>query len=127
MIMKLPRRFVPENLNPDDEKKISELYRSLLLRDIPAAATPLRDWILDWSELNSVLGEVSCRRYVAMTCDTKDEKAAKAYADFVENIQPVINEYDDKLNKKLSIFTAVFYNNFDNITLFQPYSHMNTE
>ena len=36
-----------------------------------------------------------------MTCDTKDEKAAKAYADFVENIQPVINEYDDKLNKKL--------------------------
>ena len=99
--MKLPRRFVPENLNPDDEKKISELYRSLLLRDIPAAATPLRDWILDWSELNSVLGEVSCRRYVAMTCDTKDEKAAKAYADFVENIQPVINEYDDKLNKKL--------------------------
>ncbi len=101
MIMKLPRRFVPENLNPDDEKKISELYRSLLLRDIPAAATPLRDWILDWSELNSVLGEVSCRRYVSMTCDTKDEKAAKAYADFVENIQPVINEYDDKLNKKL--------------------------
>ena len=101
MIMKLPRRFVPENLNPDDDKKISELYRSLLLRDIPAAATPLRDWILDWSELNSVLGEVSCRRYVAMTCDTKDEKAAKAYADFVENIQPVINEYDDKLNKKL--------------------------
>ncbi|MBR2197912.1 MAG: M3 family oligoendopeptidase [Fibrobacter sp.] len=99
--MKLPRRFVPENLNPDDEKKISELYRSLLLRDIPAAATPLRDWILDWSELNSVLGEVSCRRYVSMTCDTKDEKAAKAYADFVENIQPVINEYDDKLNKKL--------------------------
>ena len=71
------------------------------MRDIPAAATPLRDWILDWSELNSVLGEVSCRRYVSMTCDTKDEKAAKAYADFVENIQPVINEYDDKLNKKL--------------------------
>ena len=106
MIMKLPRRFVPENLNPDDEKKISELYRSLLLRDIPAAATPLRDWILDWSELNSVLGEVSCRRYVAMTCDTKDEKAAKAYADFVENIQPVINEYDDKLNKKLMAHPA---------------------
>ena len=104
--MKLPRRFVPENLNPDDEKKISELYRSLLLRDIPAAATPLRDWILDWSELNSVLGEVSCRRYVAMTCDTKDEKAAKAYADFVENIQPVINEYDDKLNKKLMAHPA---------------------
>ena len=106
MIMKLPRHFVPENLNPDNEKKVSELYRSLLLRDIPVDTTPLRDWILDWSELNSVLGEVSCRRYVAMTCDTKDEKAAKAYADFVENIQPIINEYDDKLNKKLMAHPA---------------------
>ncbi len=101
MIMKLPRRFVPENLNPDDEKKVSELYRSLLLRDIPVDSAALRQWILDWSELNSVLGEVSCRRYVAMTCNTADAQAAKAYADFVENIQPVINEYDDKLNKKL--------------------------
>ena len=104
--MKLPRRFVPENLNPDDEKKVSELYRSLLLRDIPVDSTPLRDWILDWSELNSVLGEVSCRRYVAMTCNTADTQAAKAYADFVENIQPVINEYDDKLNKKLMAHPA---------------------
>ena len=106
MIMKLPRRFVPENLNPDDEKKVSELYRSLLLRDIPVDTTPLRNWIMDWSELNSVLGEVSCRRYVAMTCDTTDEKAAKEYTDFVENIQPVINEYDDKLNKKLMAHPA---------------------
>ena len=42
MIMKLPRRFVPENLNPDDEKKISELYRSLLLRDIPCQYLRMR-------------------------------------------------------------------------------------
>ena len=54
-----------------------------------------------WSELESVLGEVSCRRYVAMTCNTADADAAKAYEDFVENIQPIMNEYDDKLNKKL--------------------------
>jgi oligoendopeptidase F len=36
-----------------------------------------------------------------MTCDTRDEKAAKAYSDFVENIQPLMIEYDDKLNRKL--------------------------
>ena len=61
------RNFVPENLNPDDEKEISRLYRALLQRDIPVNVEPLRQWILDWSELESVLGEVSCRRYVAMT------------------------------------------------------------
>lgn len=95
------RNFVPNDLNPDDSRAVATLYQSLLQRDIPVDSEKLRQWILDWSELESVLGEVSCRRYVAMTCNTADEKAAKAYEDFVENIQPVMNEYDDKLNKKL--------------------------
>lgn len=95
------RNFVPNDLNPDDSRAVSALYQSLLQRDIPVDAAKLRQWILDWSELESVLGEVSCRRYVAMTCNTANEKAAKAYTDFVENVQPVMNEYDDKLNKKL--------------------------
>lgn len=95
------RNFVPNDLNPDDNRAVAALYQSLLQRDIPVDSKKLRQWILDWSELESVLGEVSCRRYVAMTCNTADEKAAKAYEDFVENIQPVMNEYDDKLNKKL--------------------------
>ncbi|MCR5377425.1 MAG: M3 family oligoendopeptidase, partial [Fibrobacter sp.] len=97
----MERYFVPNDLNPDNEKQISELYRKLLLRDIPVDTAKLRQWIMDWSELNSVLSDVNSRRYVAMTCNTQDEKAAKAYNDFVENIQPVMNEYDDKLNKKL--------------------------
>ena len=95
------RTYVPENLNVDDTHEVSKLYRHLLQREIPVDSAKLRQWILDWSELESVLGEVSCRRYVAMTCNTADEKAAKAYTDFVENIQPIMNEYDDKLNKKL--------------------------
>ena len=97
----MKRTFVPENLNVDDAHEVSKLYGQLLQRDIPVNANALRQWILDWSELASVLGEVSCRRYVAMTCNTADENAAKAYESFVENIQPVMNEYDDKLNKKL--------------------------
>ena len=97
----MQRNFVPNDLNPDDSRAVSALYQSLLQRDIPVDSAKLRQWIMDWSELESVLGEVSCRRYVAMTCNTADEKAAKAYTDFVENVQPVMNEYDDKLNKKL--------------------------
>ena len=97
----MTRNFVPNDLNPDDSRAVSALYQSLLQRDIPVDAAKLRQWILDWSELESVLGEVSCRRYVAMTCNTANENAAKAYTDFVENVQPIMNEYDDKLNKKL--------------------------
>ena len=95
------RNFVPNDLNPDDSRAVSALYQSLLQRDIPVDSAKLRQWIMDWSELESVLGEVSCRRYVAMTCNTANENAAKAYTDFVENVQPIMNEYDDKLNKKL--------------------------
>ena len=95
------RNFVPSNLNPDDSRAVADLYSTLLQREIPVDSAKLRQWILDWSELESVLGEVSCRRYVAMTCNTADADAAKAYEDFVENIQPIMNEYDDKLNKKL--------------------------
>ena len=97
----MQRNFVPNDLNPDDSRAVSALYQSLLQRDIPIDSAKLRQWIMDWSELESVLGEVSCRRYVAMTCNTADENAAKAYTDFVENVQPIMNEYDDKLNKKL--------------------------
>ncbi len=97
----MKRTYVPENLNVDDAHEVSKLFRHLLQREIPVDSAKLRQWIMDWSELESVLGEVSCRRYVAMTCNTADEEAAKAYESFVENIQPVMNEYDDKLNKKL--------------------------
>lgn len=70
-------------------------------REIPVNMDKLRQWIMDWSEVESVLGEESSRRYVAMTCDTRDEQAAKAYAGFIEKIQPLMIEYDDKLNRKL--------------------------
>ena len=95
------RKFVPENFNVDNEDEVKALYQSLLDEDVANSPDALRSWILKWSELGSVLSEVSCRRYVAMTCNTKDEAAAKAYEDFVSNIDPISNEYSDKLNKKL--------------------------
>lgn len=100
------RNFVPNNLDPDNQKAVTELFKNLLMREIPNSRDALRQWVMDWSEVNSVLGEVSCRRYVAMTCNTKDENAAKDYASFVENIQPIIIDYDDKLNKKLMAHPA---------------------
>lgn len=100
------RTFVPENFNPDNEKEVSNLFQALLQRNIPNNVDALRQWVMDWSELESVLGEVSCRRYVAMTVNTQNEAADKAYSSFVENIQPIMNEYDDKLNKKLMAHPA---------------------
>ncbi len=102
----MKREFVPENLNIDDVEQVTKLFQTLLDENIPNDTSALRAWIMKWSELGSVLQEVSCRRYVAMTCNTADEDAAKAYESFVENIDPVSSEFDDKLNKKLMAHPA---------------------
>ena len=95
------RIFVPKDFNPDNVALVTSLFQSLLTAEVEPSPAALRNWIFKWSELESVLAEVSSRRYVAMTLNTQDEAAAKAYSDFVENIEPISNEYDDKLNKKL--------------------------
>ncbi|GBU25810.1 oligoendopeptidase [Fibrobacteria bacterium R8-3-H12] len=81
-------------------EKTRDLFQQLEQRDI-SNAQDLRKWILDWSKLSSVLAEESARRYVAMTCDTKNKLAAEAYEFFVSNIDPVISEKNEKLQKKL--------------------------
>ena len=67
------RTFVPENFNVDNVKDVEALYQRLLDEDVANSPNALRSWILKWSELGSVLSEVSCRRYVAMTCNTQAE------------------------------------------------------
>lgn len=97
----MKRFFVPNDFNVDDVKQVEGIFAALLEENVAPTTEALRTWILKWSELESVLAEVSSRRYVAMTIDTKDEVAAKAYSDFIENIEPICSEYDDKLNRKL--------------------------
>jgi len=81
-------------------EETKNLFEKLEQREI-SNAQDLRKWILDWSKLSSVLAEESARRYVAMTCDTTNKPAAEAYEFFVSNIDPVISEKDEKLQKKL--------------------------
>jgi len=94
------RNFVPENFTADNAEATRSLFKQLEQKDI-SGSEELRNWIMDWSELSSVLSEESARRYVAMTCDTKNKPAAEAYEFFVSNIEPVVSEETDKLQKKL--------------------------
>lgn len=101
------RTFVPEDLDVDSAKDVANLYQKLETEELAPTAEALRNWLLRWSELDSVLMEVSARRYVKMTCDTRDPEAAKAYSTFVEQISPVESEYQDKLNRKLMAHPAL--------------------
>jgi len=81
-------------------EETKNLFEKLEQREI-SNAEDLRKWILEWSKLSSILAEESARRYVAMTCDTTNKPAAEAYEFFVSNIDPVISEKNEKLQKKL--------------------------
>ncbi len=99
--IKEKRCFVPITFDENSPEEVENLYKTLADAVIDDTAESLRAWILKWSELDSVLAEISSRRYVAMTCDTADEQAAAAFSDFVEKIDPIQSKYHDILNKKL--------------------------
>ena len=97
----MKRSFIPANFKADDPKQVTAYYEKLLIEKIPENAQALRAWLLKWNELTTILSEVSCRRYVDMTSHTQDESIAKAYMDFVENIDPLCEDYNNKLERKL--------------------------
>ena len=53
------------------------------------------------SELESVVSEDACWRHIRMTCDTENKNLEEAFTFFMMEIQPKIQPYADKLNRKL--------------------------
>lgn len=60
----------------------------------------LERWLWEWSEVQAVLSEEAGWRYIKMTCNTADKELQEKYSDFVQNIQPKVSEYFDRLNRK---------------------------
>ncbi len=61
----------------------------------------LLQWLKDRSELEAVLSEDFAWRYIKMNIDTNDAEYAKAFQFYVQEINPKIAPYEDRLNKKL--------------------------
>jgi len=98
----IPRHFVPATFDPGSPLAVREMYEALAQRELPADAQILRAWILDWSELESIIAEESSRRYISMTCDTTDTTAAQAFEEFVAQIEPILSEQSDRLKRKMA-------------------------
>lgn len=91
----LPQNFV---LNTWDD--IKPYYEKLLAAPLNSLIE-LEKWMLERSELESFVSEDLGKRYIAMTCNTIDEKVSEAYSFFIEKIQPEIAPYSNLLDKKL--------------------------
>jgi oligoendopeptidase F len=106
-IKKLPRKFLPENFTVTNWDSLEPYFMQLLDREINSKQD-LEEWMKDTSELEAVLSEDACWRQIKMTCDTENKALEEAFVFFVTEIQPKIQPYADKLNRKLiaNPFTA---------------------
>lgn len=99
-IKKPTRHFLPENFNVTDWKNLEPYFKDLEERKIDSLKDT-EQWLKDSSELEAVLSEDACWRQIRMTCDTENEKLRNDFSFFMMEIQPKIQPYADKLNRKL--------------------------
>ncbi|MDE3249364.1 MAG: M3 family oligoendopeptidase [Bacteroidota bacterium] len=99
-IKALPRQFLPKDFAVTNWEALEPYFKNLLDRalDSPQA---LEAWLKDSSELEAVISEDACWRQIKMTCDTENKSLEEAFVFFVTQVQPKIQPYADKLNRKL--------------------------
>ncbi len=99
-IKKLERHFLPESLVIDKWETIEPYFKALDEREINSVQD-LEQWLKDASEIEAAISEDACWRQIKMTCDTENKTLEEAFTFFMMEIQPRVQPYADKLNKKL--------------------------
>jgi len=99
-IEKLKRHFIPDDFKLSEWLSLEPFLKNLLAREI-TSREDLEYWLKDSSELEAVISEDACWRQIRMTCDTENKALEESFTFFVMEIQPHIQPYADKLNKKL--------------------------
>jgi oligoendopeptidase F len=94
------RLFLPEDFVVTDWNGLEPYFRELEDRPLDTRAA-LEKWLLDMSELEAVLSEDISWRQIKMTCDTENKSLEEAFNYFCLEIQPKIQPYADRLNKRL--------------------------
>jgi oligoendopeptidase F len=96
---KMERNFLDKSFKVTNWQALKPFFDNLLDREINSREE-LVAWLRDRSELEAVLSEDGAWRYINMTCDTTDDKIRDHFNYFIQEIQPEIAPYSDKLNKK---------------------------
>ena len=99
-IQKMPRHFLPKDFSVSNWEGLEPYFKNLDERKINSLAD-LEQWLKDASELEAVISEDACWRQIKMTCDTENKELEEAFNFFMMEIQPKVQPYSDKLNKKL--------------------------
>lgn len=94
------RTFVAEDLKIKAWEDVKPYFDHLMDEEI-SSLDEFKTWLQKKSELDAILEEDLAWRYIKMTIDTNDKEKAKAYQQFVSQIQPKLAPIDHKLNQKI--------------------------
>ena len=99
-IKKLPRHFLPADFVLKDWASIEPFLKELEGRKIESNGQ-LEEWLKNVNELEAAVSEDACWRQIKMTCDTENKELEQSFNFFMMEIQPKIQPYADRLNRKL--------------------------
>lgn len=99
-IQKLPRQYVPADFMISNWEGLALYFEELYVRELSDVSS-LEKWLRDLSELEAVISEDACWRQIKMTCDTENKELEERFNYFMLEIQPHIQLWSDKLNRKL--------------------------
>ncbi len=99
-IQKLQRSFLPADFTVTTWDALEPYFINLADREINSLED-LNNWLKDMSEVEAAVSEDACWRQIKMTCDTTDKKLEEAFTYFCMEIQPRLQPYADRLNRKL--------------------------
>lgn len=99
-IKKTKREFLPEDFKVTTWDELEPYFIQLEQREITDEQS-LEQWLKDLSETEAVISEDACWRQIRMTCDTTDKSLEEAFTYFCMEIQPRLQPYADRLNRKL--------------------------
>lgn len=99
-IQKLPRHFLPADFAVTKWEVLEPYFKNLEARTI-RSVEELEQWLKDASELEAAISEDACWRQIKMTCDTENKELEAAFTYFMMEIQPKIQPFSDRLNRKL--------------------------
>jgi oligoendopeptidase F len=100
ILKKLPRNYLPVDYSVNTWETLEPFFSELLERPLQSRAD-LEQWLKDSSEVEALVSEDACWRQVRMTCDTENKQYEEAFNYFFLEIQPKLQPYADKLNRKL--------------------------
>lgn len=118
------RTFLPQNLDFSQWQNLQPYYDKVEKETI-RTKEELKAWLKHWDELSKAVDDYKVRLSIYTTINTNDEDTAKAYDEFMTQLQPRISAYENKFQLKLT--ESPFFEQIDDENFFPAFRQIKSD